>query len=229
MRKLVVTLAVLVALLAAADRVAAAVAENKISDRVAASYQLPAKPGVTIQGFPFLTQVLTGDYRQIDVSAGRVSVGRISLTQLHAQLDGVHAPLSQLLRGGMSAVTADRAAGSAVIPYPELAGWLPHGITLSRAGQDVRVSGSVHVLGVRVPVSGTAVPSVTGSGIRVSPRSFTVAHRATLPVGAVASRFGMVIPLTSLPLHLRVGSVAVTGTGLRAGASARDVQFTGGP
>ncbi len=228
MRKLVISLAVLVVLLVAVDRVAVAVAETKISDRMAASYQLSAKPGVTIQGFPFLTQVIAGDYREVDVSVSRVSVGSIGLTGLHARLDGVHASLAQLLRGGMSAVTADRASGSAVIPYRELAGWLPHGIRLSRAGRDVRISGSVHVLGMRVPLSGTATPSVTGNGIRVVPHGLTVASGLTLPAGAVASRVGVVIPLTNLPLHLRVASVAVTGTGLRAGATARDVRFTGG-
>ena len=228
MRKLVISLAVLVVLLAAADRVAAAVAENKISDRVAASYQLPAKPSVTIQGFPFLTQVITGDYQEVDVSAGRVAVGSIRLTQLHARLQGVHASLAQLLQGGMSAVTADRASGSAVIPYPELAGWLPHGLRLSRAGRDVRFSGSVHLLGARIPLSGTATPSVTGNGIRVVPHGLTVASGITVPPGAMASRVGVVIPLTNLPLHLRVASVAVTGAGLRAGATARDVRFTGG-
>ena len=228
MRKLVISLGVLAVLLVAADRVAAAVAESNISDRVAASYQLPARPGVTIQGFPFLTQVLTGDYREVDVSAGRVAVGSIGLTQLHARLDGVHASLAQLLQGGMSAVTADRASGSAVIPYPELAGWLPHGIRLSRAGQDVRLAGSLHLLGTRIPLSGTATPSVTGEGIKVVPHGFTVGSGIGLPAGAVASRLGVVIPITNLPLHLRIASVAVTGTGLRAGATARDVRFTGG-
>ncbi len=228
MRKLVISLGVLAVLLIAADRVAVAVAETKISDRVAASYQLPAKPDVTIQGFPFLTQVITGDYQEVDVSVSRVAVGSIGLTQLNARLDGVHASLAQLLQGGMSAVTADRASGSAVIPYPELAAWLPHGVRLSRAGRDVRLSGSVHLLGTRIPLSGTATPSVTGNGIRVVPHGFTVGGGIGLPPGAVASRLGVVIPLTNLPLHLRIASIAVTGTGLRAGAAARDVRFTGG-
>jgi len=228
MRKLVISLAVVALLLVAADRVAAAVAEGKISDRVAASYQLPAKPQVTIRGFPFLTQVVTGDYREIDLSVGRVSVGSIRLTQLRARLYGVRAPLGRLLRGGTATVTANRAAGSAVIPYSELSGWLPHGLRLSRAGRDVRVAGSVRVLGTRVPLSGTVAPSVTGGGIKVTPRNLTVPGGLALPAGALAGRLGAVIPLTNLPLHLQIASVAVTASALRAGASARDVQFAGG-
>lgn len=230
MRKLAAFLFVIVVLLIAVDRVAVAVAESKISDRVAASYSLPAKPSVTIRGFPFLTQVLAGDYQEIDVTAGRVPVAKITLTQLTARLKGVHASVSELLHGGgLSTVTADRAAGSAVIPFSELARWLPRGIRLSRAGPDVRVSGAVHVLGVRVPLSGTAAPSVTGAGIRVTPKDFTIPSGFTVPVSSVTGHFGILIPLTSLPLHLRVGSVAVTSTGLRAGASARNVQFASVP
>ena len=227
-RRLVLSLAAVLALLAGADRVAAAVAENKISDRMAASYQLPAKPTVTIRGFPFLTQVMSGHYQEVDVSAARVPVGRITLVQLHARLDGVDAPLGRLLQGGTATVTADRAAGSAVIPYPQLAAWLPHGVVLSRAGRDLRVSGSLQVLGVRVPLSGTAATSVTGAGISLVPRQLTVPGGLTLPVGDLTGRLGVVIPLTGLPLHLRVGSVSVTGSGLRAAASARDVQFAAG-
>ena len=230
MRKLAVFLFALLVLLITVDRVAVTVAENKISDRVAASYGLPAKPAVTIRGFPFLTQVLTGDYREVDVTAGQVPVGRITLTQLKARLHGVHATVSQLLHGGgVSTVTADQAAGSAVIPFSELSRWLPHGVTLSRAGPDVRVSGSVHVLGLRIPLSGTAAPSVTGGGIRVTPKDFSIPSGITVPVSSVAGQFGLLIPLTNLPLHLRVGSVAVISAGLRAGASARNVQFAGLP
>jgi hypothetical protein len=227
-RKLVVWLAVVAVLLTGADRAALAFAESKISDRVAASYQLPARPGVSIRGFPFLTQVLAGYYREVDLAIPRVPVGSITLVRLHARLLGVHAPLSGLLRGGVSTVTAGRAAGSAVIPYPELAGWLPHGVTLSGAGRDVRVSGSMRVLGMRVPLSGTAAPSVTSAGIRVAPERLNIPGGVSVPAGAVAGRLGVIIPLTDLPLHLRVGSVSVTGAGLRAGASARDVQFSGG-
>jgi hypothetical protein len=35
----------------------------------------------------------------------------------------------------------------------------------------------------------------------------------------------VVVPLSALPLHLRLTSVRVTRDGLRIGASARDIQF----
>ena len=56
MRKLLIGVIILAVLLVAADRISAAVAENRISDRLTSAYGLAGKPGVTITGFPFLTR-----------------------------------------------------------------------------------------------------------------------------------------------------------------------------
>src|ERR1051326_5967185 len=118
MRKLLIggaVLAVLAVLLVAADRILVAVAENQISDRLTSAYGLPDKPGVSITGFPFLTQVAAGDYHQIDVSASQVPANGTTLHDLNVRLTGVHATVSQVLGNGSSMVTADHAAGSAMV------------------------------------------------------------------------------------------------------------------
>ena len=61
MRKILIALFVMIIVLVVADRIALLIAERKISDRVASAYDLPAKPGVSIAGFPFLTQVAAGN------------------------------------------------------------------------------------------------------------------------------------------------------------------------
>ena len=109
MRKLLIGLVALAVLLVAADRISVAIAENQISDRLTSAYGLPDKPGVTITGFPFLTQVAAGDYHQIDLSASQVPADGATLRDLSVRLTGVHATVSQVL-GGSSMVTADRAA-----------------------------------------------------------------------------------------------------------------------
>jgi hypothetical protein len=53
MRKLLIGVVILAALLVAADRISVAVAENRISGRLSSAYGLAGKPGVTIAGFPF--------------------------------------------------------------------------------------------------------------------------------------------------------------------------------
>jgi LmeA-like phospholipid-binding len=77
MRKLLFALLAVIVLLIAADRVADAVAERKVSDRVAGGYGLPAKPGVRIAGFPFLTQVLAGSYPAVHIDVPGVLAGGV--------------------------------------------------------------------------------------------------------------------------------------------------------
>src|SRR5690242_5505386 len=127
MRKLLIGLAVLVVLLVAADRISVAVAENQISGRLTSAYGLADKPGVPISGLPFLTQVAAGDYAQIDVSASRVPADGATLHDLNVRLTGVHATVGQVLGNGASMVTADRAAGSAMVGFSSVDQRLPGG------------------------------------------------------------------------------------------------------
>src|SRR5215467_11540364 len=113
MRKLLIALAILVVLLIAIDRIWLVLAEDQIASQIATAYNLPADPGVSISGFPFLTQVVTGNYQQIGVTADQIQTGGVTLHNLPVHLTGVHASISQLLGSGSSAVTADRAAGTA--------------------------------------------------------------------------------------------------------------------
>jgi hypothetical protein len=224
MRKLLIGVLIFAALLVAADRISVAVAENQISDRLTSAYGLAGKPGVTITGFPFLTQVVTGDYQQIDVSANQVSTDGAVLHHLNVRLTGVHATVSQVLGNGSSMVTADRAAGSAMVGFGTVDRRLPSGFRLHPDGKNLSVSGNVAVGGVRIPVSATVALGVSGSGISVTPVRVTVPGIATLP-SAYSSQLRVVVPLSTLPLHLRLTSVHVTPDGLRIGAAAQHVQF----
>jgi LmeA-like phospholipid-binding len=225
MRKLLIGLAGVAVLLVAADRISVAVAENQISDRLTSAYGLPHKPGVSITGFPFLTQVAAGDYHQIDVSASQVPAGGATLHDLNIRLSGVHATVSQVLGNGSSVVTADRAAGSAMVGFGAVDKRLPGGFRLHPDGGNLSVSGSLAVHGVRIPVSATVALGVSGTGISVTPVQVRVPGLLGLPVSAYSSRLRVVVPLSTLPLHLHLTSVHVTPDGLRIGASARHVQF----
>jgi hypothetical protein len=231
MRKLLIgvaVLAVLTVLLVAADRISVAVAENQISDRLTRAYGLLDKPGVSITGFPFLTQVAAGDYRQIDVSASQVPADGATLHDLKVRLSGVHATVSQVLGSGSSMVTADHAAGSAMVGFGTVDRRLPRGLRLHADGKNLSVSGRLAYHGAHIPVSATIAVGVSDSGIRVSPVRVDVPGLPGLPVSAYSSRLRIVVPLSTLPLHLRLTSVHVTPDGLRIAASARHVQFARG-
>jgi hypothetical protein len=228
MRKLLIGAAVLAVLLVTADRISVAVAENQISDRLTSAYGLPDKPGVSIAGFPFLTQVAAGDYRQIDVSASQVPADGATLHNLNVRLSGVHATVGQVLGNGSSMVTAERAAGSAMVGFGTVDRRLPGGFRLHRDGKNLSVSGRLAYHGAHIPVSATVALGVSDSGIRVTPVRVDVPGIPGLPVSAYSSQLRIVVPLSTLPLHLRLTSVHVTPDGLRIAASARHVQFARG-
>jgi LmeA-like phospholipid-binding len=225
MRKLLIGAVALAVLLVAADRISVAVAENQISDRLTSAYGLSAKPGVTITGFPFLTQVLAGDYQQIDVSASQVPADGAVLHHLNVRLTGVHATVSQLLGNGSSMVTAERAAGSAMVGFGAVDHRLPGGFRLRPDGKNLSVSGRLAIHGVHIPVSATVALGVSGSGISVTPVRVRIPGVSGLPASAYSSQLRVVVPLSTLPLHLRLTSVHVTPDGLRIAAAAQHVQF----
>jgi DUF2993 family protein len=228
MRKFLIACAVLVVALVAADRIAVALAQDRISSQIAAAYGLPSRPGVTIEGFPFLTQVLTGNYQQIEVSASRVQADGETLRDLRVRFTGVHASLSQMLGSGPTKVTARNASGSAMLAFSLLRRRLPRGLRVRPDGGDLKLSGRMDVQGGRVPVSATLALRVTGTGIEVTPVSASTPGVAGVTPSAFEPRLGVVVPLSTLPLHLRLSSVRVTTGGVQIGASASDVHFARG-
>ena len=82
MRKLLIALVVLVVLFVAVDRIGVVLAEDQIASRIATAYNLPTDPGVSITGFPFLTQVVSGNYQQIGVTADEIQTNGVTCTEV---------------------------------------------------------------------------------------------------------------------------------------------------
>lgn len=89
MRRLLVGLVVLLALLLAADRAGAALASRAIAAEVQSATRLPGEPDVEVAGFPFLTQALAGRYDRVELTARDVPAGELTLDRLDATLTGV--------------------------------------------------------------------------------------------------------------------------------------------
>jgi hypothetical protein len=224
MRKLLIAVVVLVVLLVAIDRVGVVLAEDQISSRIATAYGLPTDPGVSISGFPFLTQVVSGNYQQINVTADQIQADGATLHDLNVHLTGVHATLGQVLGSGTSTVTADSATGTALVGFATVDQRLPHGLRIAPDGKNLKVSGTVTYRGIPVPVSASVALHITSAGIKVTPVAVTVAGGISLPA-SYTSQLHVVIPLSNLPLHLHLTSVHVTPGGVQIGAAAQNVQF----
>jgi hypothetical protein len=97
MRKLLIVVIVLIGLFVAADRIALLVAERQASKTIATAFSLPQRPGVSIHGFPFLTELISGNYQQVDVSVKSLTRNDVPVQNLDAQFTSVHAPVRQML------------------------------------------------------------------------------------------------------------------------------------
>jgi hypothetical protein len=111
MRRLIITLLVLAAVLVAADFGAAALAESAVSRQMRGQLGLVDDPSVRINGFPFLTQAVSGHYPSIDVDATRIPYGT--------------SPQPMLLGSGQKTIEVARADGTVKIDAADLERLVP--------------------------------------------------------------------------------------------------------
>ncbi|MDI3407418.1 LmeA family phospholipid-binding protein [Streptomyces cavernicola] len=118
LRILLITVVVLGGLFIAADRFAVGYAEDEVAAKLRSSEGLQQDPEVTIEGFPFLTQVLAGelDAVAIGIDGMEASNGarKMTIAELDAQMHGV------AFSSDYSSATAAAATGTARITYDEL-------------------------------------------------------------------------------------------------------------
>lgn len=211
---LVIVVVVLLALLAVLDRVAVAYAENRAAGQIHSS-GFPTKPTVTIEGFPFLTQVAAHDLKNVNISASNVTEGPLQIASVNATAQGVH------LNSGFSGGTVDTIDGTAVITFAGLshAAGIGDGITLSDAGHN-EVKASVNL----AFISGNALFQVT----RTSPHEISIRAISAggIPLSALGSLRDFNISVPDLPAGMTIRSVSVTGQGLVISAAGTNTSFS---
>ena len=112
-----ITLLVIVLVLVGGDRAAKAYAEDQMASQVQSSLALSGKPHVTIQGFPFLTQVAARTFNTVDVNASNETAGpggQLEIASLTATLHGMHIH-------GTNSATVDQFTASALVTFTALA------------------------------------------------------------------------------------------------------------
>ena len=206
----------------AADFIAKAAAQARIASAIQ-QQGFPAKPAVTIEGFPFLTQVVSHDIGQIRISAQDVPEGRLQISAVSAVLAGVH------LDSGFSSGTVDSLSGSALVTFPAVARELTSrigslgsvvgaGLKLSAAGPD-EVKASLNL----VLASGSATWRVTRlSGNEINAR--LVADQG-IPSSLLGPISDFTITIPRLPLGVQIDGVSVTPRGIRGTFSGHDLPF----
>src|SRR3954447_16223506 len=205
LRRVLVTVVVLVVLFVVADRVANYLAERKAADTIKDSQQLSSSPSVDIAGFPFLTQLAAGDFDRISINAKDLPVGgearQLELAHLKVVLHGV------TVSRDFSTVHADSADATAKITYDELSRTLGVHVTYAGNGR-VRATTSVTVLGRTISGSITSRPRLHGTALSFGDRSIDGAGNLVAQLTEALNRvFGLEIPLTDIPFKVRVRSL----------------------
>jgi hypothetical protein len=226
MRKVLLVLVILLAGgVVVADRVGVKVAQDEIAKQVAAQYNLSRKPGVSIHGFPFLTQAIGGEYEQIDVNIGDWTQQDITVSDLKIELTGLKAPLSEVIRGDNSNMTARTATASAIVPYDVIKKRAPKGVNgISAEGKDLKLQGTFAFLGVNADVTTVVSVKATPQGIALTPQSVQTGA-GSIPISVLQQRLTFTVPVSNLPIGSRISKIEVTPTGLRVAATADNVKF----
>jgi DUF2993 family protein len=198
--------AVGVAAIIAADRLLAAVAIRRIARGVALASHARVAPQVRIGGPVFLTQLLAGVYREVEVMLGACTLGGVDFAELSVQLTRVRAPVRQLLAGHPA--TAGQLTATGMIPYSVLSDRLPPGLTIRPRGGDLRISGTI----LGVPALGIVSVSAETEKIRITPK-----------LAGLPSLVGFVIELPAMPPQVRIASVRVTEGGLEVACRGADL------
>ena len=197
------------------------VAAGRAEDRLAAHGV--TDPQVEVAGFPFLTQLLSRHF------------GNVSMTGSAVEVDGTHAERVQVRATDVDVpASGDATAGTVratlLVTYQEVldrAGL--RGLRMSPAGGgDVRLRGSVEVLGSTVDVTTVGTVRAHGARIEVVPQSFELADGGSVSgslKSLLADRFGISYTLRSLPDGVSVRRVAAGPDGFLVTLVGTDVSI----
>lgn len=134
LRTLLITVVVLGVLFVVVDRVAVWVAESEAASRVKGAQGFSADPDISIEGFPFLTQVAAGKLERVRATAEDVRAGSggatLRISRFDADLRDVR------ITDNYRSAVADRASGRALVTYQDLSEAAPPGTSVSYGGKN---------------------------------------------------------------------------------------------
>jgi hypothetical protein len=226
MRRLIATLAVVAVVLVGVDRVAAYITERELANSIQSQQHLTTRPVVTIRGFPFLTQVVTGSYQEIDVhSTVPITKNGLQISDARVHLRGVKVGLADLIHGTVRNVPVQSGTGSALITFPALNALLHRYasslISLSDGGQGrLRLTGP---LGLSVTVGST----IENGDLRLDgvPDSSDLSSLPSSIQALVLKALRTPLPLPAFPFNVHLTTGRVTARGLQLAATAHNSVF----
>jgi hypothetical protein len=218
------TVVVVLILLLIADRVGNAVAENEMATQFV-SKGFPVKPSVSIEGFPFLTQLISKDFSKVDISASNVPAGPVTISTVHATINGMH-------------ISSFSSNASARVDQLTATAFISFGSILSASGignvADVQVTpDGPDTLKLTADVAGVPVDTEEAKITQTGPQTISVTlldngNGIGAALGSVlgsASSFSFNLP-KGVPASLRITGLTLNDQGLTLSASASNATFS---
>jgi hypothetical protein len=226
MRRLLITVIVLLGLLAAADRVGVLIAQRATADTIEHSQHLSERPDVDITGFPFLTQLASGEFKKIVVTSHGVQAGHGNRT---LRLDAVAVTLRKVsVARDFGSATAKHVRARARIGYAAVTQLVGHPVSYGGAGR-VRTRVRETVLGRHVGATVSARPELRHGSLAFGAPRVSV-NGAKVPTGVtsvLAKVFGSAVSLAHLPYGLTVRSLTINRSGIVLRLRGRHITFSG--
>lgn len=211
---MVIVLLAILGLLFGLDRAAAAYTAGRIATKLQAE-GFPVKPNVTVEGFPFLTQLIRRHLDGVEVTSPKFPVGQVT-----ASID-VHGT-DITLDSGYQSGTIAQIDGTGLITFASLAK-LPGlanvpGLKISGAGpHTVKLSANIAIF------AATAIARVT----LPSPHeiALSLVSASGVPAALLDPIRHLTVQIPALPLGLTVQSVTVSPQGVVIRVSGSNASF----
>jgi LmeA-like phospholipid-binding len=219
---LVVVILILV-ILGVGDQVAKSYAQNRIAQQIQTSAQLSAKPSVSIEGWPFLTQVASHNLKAIDFSANNVTTtgGKLPVS-FTAKATGVHPDSS------FNSARVDHINGQVTITYQALDNYL--GTAIGIPGLNAVTFSPDPANGPNAVKADAGIGSVDATVAKTGPAQITIKFGSLSGIASLLGGAGsippQVIDIPKLPAGLVVGSPEVTSQGVVIPASASNTTLS---
>ena len=236
MRRLIGFVVTVLIILVVLDRVAWFAAERGVGATIKSSQHLSTTPGVSIKGFPLLTQALRGRYTEIDTTLQSLTVQNgVTISSLDVHLRGVHVPLHDLVNQQVTAAPVDDARAVGTVTFADLNAaarantvnpdlsltFAPDGASTSQ----LKVTGAYHGL-LTVRISGRANLSVAGGRLAISAVTDSLDGLPSIVRSRVISLLGVSYKLPPLPFGFQAQKVSVGPDGVTVTVAAKHVTLS---
>jgi hypothetical protein len=211
----VVVVGVLVGGAWVADGVVRDRTEDQLAEELRAQIPgLDTTPDVTINGFPFLTQVAAGELEDVHLTAPEATLEGLRLEEIDVRLYGVSTD---------QPTTAREAYMTAVAPMDGITAAL--GLDVQLEAEEGQLKATLSLLGV--PIDVLLEPQAAGRDIQVNVTALRAVGATVDPssVPGLDGLDGVTVPVEGLPEGLEITDLTVEDRGVWLEAEGTDVVF----